>query len=98
MIKTHKNNIREDVSYIACVSWMSRVTPWLRFPGFGGFAFDEFCTADVFYASDDDLFDVRSFVTYFMTDTQPFNIQSVSLRMYGFTRVEDVFQIPRISM
>jgi len=34
---------------------MSRVTPWLGYPGFGGFAFDEFCTADLFYTIDDDL-------------------------------------------
>ena len=43
-------------------------------------------------------FDVYSFVKFFMMDTQPFTTQSVSLRMYGFTRVEDGFQIPRISM
>ena len=56
MIKKHKDNIRNDSSNVASVSRMSSVTPWLGFPGFCGYAFDEFCTADVFYASDDDLF------------------------------------------
>jgi hypothetical protein len=55
MIKKHKDSIRNDGSYVASVSRMSRVTPWFGFPDFGGFTFDEFCTADVFYASDDDL-------------------------------------------
>jgi hypothetical protein len=55
MFKKHKDNIHNDSSFKASVSRMSRVTPWLRFPGFGGFAFDEFCPADVFCASEDDL-------------------------------------------
>jgi hypothetical protein len=37
MIKKHKDNIRNDNSFVASVSRMSRVTPWFGFPGFGGF-------------------------------------------------------------
>ena len=54
---------------------MSRVTPWLGFPGFGVFPWMSFVLRTCFTPVTTTSFDVRSCATFFMTDRQPFNIQ-----------------------